>query len=271
RNNHDVFAFNEAIYGRWVQTLGLRGHWDDEAESWEALPQIGVLCHVTEAASARARIGRGFRQPSFSELHLFPAHNTKLDPEDVWSYELALTYMFTPTMSVFINPFYMDVQNLIQQEAYANPPPQFMNVNSGGFEIKGVETGVDVQLFDHLNLTLHYTYTDIEDGPANNPDINREGKPEHVVNAVAAYRVGAATLSLEGEYVAGLYDSNLLAGGDIEKVDDFVVFDLKGSYRLNANVEVFGGIQNLFDEDYEQIPGYPMPGIMGYAGVKARL
>jgi vitamin B12 transporter len=271
RNNHDVFAFNEFAKGRWVQTLGLRGHWDDQDETWEALPQAGVLWHMTEATTSRAKVAKGFRQPRFSETHLFPAHNAALDPEEVWSYELALTHAFTPRLSAFINPFYMDVMNFIQQAANASPPPMFLNQNSGEFTIRGVEVGVDTKPLDMLSLTVHYTYTDIDDGPSGNPNINREGKPEHVVNATAGCRIGKATLTLEGEYVTGLYDSNLLAGGDIRKVDDFVVFDLKGSYQMNRNLQVFAAIENLFDEDYEQIPGYPMPGATVFAGIKAQM
>ena len=271
RNNHDVFAFNELTVGRWINTLGLRGHWDDEDESWEALPQAGLLCHVTEATTARAKVGKGFRQPRFSELHLFPAHNADLKPEEVWSYEIALTHEFTPRLNAFVNPFYMDVQNLIQQESNDSPPPRFLNGNSGEFVIQGVEVGLDAEPIDHLTLTVYYTYTDIEDGPADNPNINREGKPEQVVNAVATYRVGKASLSIDAEYVAGLYDSNSLAGGDIEEVDDFVVFGLKGSYQAMRDFQIFAGVENLFDEDYEQIPGYPMPGTTVFVGVKAQM
>ncbi|MFW5871307.1 MAG: TonB-dependent receptor [Verrucomicrobiota bacterium] len=271
RNNHDVFAFNELVKGRWVQTLGLRGHWDDEAEKWEALPQAGVLCHVTKDTTARAKVAKGFRQPRFSELHLFPAHNEDLEPEEVWSYEVALNHAFTPRLSAFVNPFYMDVQNFVQQEANTSPPPEFLNINSGEFTIQGVEVGLDSRPIDDLNMTVHYTYTEIEDGPSGNPHANREGKPEHVVNATAGYRLDKTKISLEGEYIAGLYDSNLLAGGNIEKVDNFFVFDLKSSYLVNPKFEIFAGIENLLDEDYEQIPGYPMPGTTVFAGIKARM
>ena len=122
-----------------------------------------------------------------------------------------------------------------------------------------------------LFRSLHYTLTDIEDGPRDNPDLYREGKPEHVVNAVAQWRTGHAVLTLSGEYVAGLHDSNLLAGGEIEKVDDFFVAGLKATVPLGASWEFFAGVENLFDEDYEQIPGYPMPGTTYTAGLKAEL
>ncbi|MBN1557531.1 MAG: TonB-dependent receptor, partial [Lentisphaerae bacterium] len=147
----------------------------------------------------------------------------------------------------------------------------FVNRNSGAFAVRGVEAGLDLRPRDNLNATLHYTYTDIDDGPPGNPDLNRQGKPEHVVNMVAAYRLGALVLTLEGEYVQGLYDSNLLAGGDIRKVDDFLVVDMKAAYAVNDDTDLFVGVENMLDDDYEQIPGYPMPGATVFAGVKAAL
>lgn len=270
-HNHDVFVFNEITKGIWVNTLGIRGHWDDESEQWEAIPQAGLLCRIAEYTTARVKVGKGFRRPRFSELHLFPVHNENLDAEKVISYEAALTHSFTPWLSAFINPFYMDVKNIIQQESNENPPPAFVNKNSGDFAVKGVETGLEIKPGDNLSLSVNYTYTDIEDGPENNKNINREGKPEHTVNAKAGYGIGKFSIFAEAEYVAGLYDSNLLAGGNIEKVSDFFVVDLKCAYKLNKNMSIFAGIENLFDKDYEQIPGYPMPGANVHAGFKAEL
>lgn len=271
RNNHDVFAFNELEIGSWIQTLGLRGHWDDEDRSWEALPHAGALCHLTEKTTVRAKAGKGFRQPRFSELDLFPVHNTELEPEEVWSYELALAHEFSPSFNCYVNPFYMDVENLIQQESNDSPPPVFLNMNSGKFVIQGVEAGMEARPLDNIVMTVNYTYTDIEDGPADNPHINREGMPEQVLNAVAAWQAGRILLSLEAEYVAELYDSDLLAGGEIQKVDDFVVCGMRVSCRATKCMDVFAGVENMFDEDYEQIPGYPMPGTTAFAGIKAQL
>ena len=271
RNNQDIFTFNEFTKNRWVNSLGLRAHYDDEGSGWEAIPQVGLLCHVTEETTARAKISKGFRQPRFSELHLFPAHNEDLEPEEVWSYEAALSQAFSPWFSIFINPFYMDVKNMIQQEPNDSPPPRFLNENSGEFYIRGVETGLDIRPLKNLNMIVYYTFTDIEDSESKNPHTNREGKPEHVINAVTKYTLGKLAVSLDMEYVAGLYDSDLLAGGEIQKVDNFFVMDVKASYELYKNLQIFAGIENVLDRDYEQIPGYPMPGTTVHAGLKAEL
>ncbi|MBN1291007.1 MAG: TonB-dependent receptor [Candidatus Latescibacteria bacterium] len=271
RINHDIYTFNEFVKGKWINTLGLRGHWDDQTEKWEALPHAGLLYVFSNRTSSRAKISKGYRQPRFSELYLFPAHDEDLEPEEVWSYEAAINHSFTPRISVSVNPFYMDVENMIQTVANNNPPPMSINRNSGQFIIQGVEAGFKAIPVERLHLSVNYTYTGIEDGPDDNPHVNREGEPEHVIDVMAMYSISKFTVSADAEYISGLYDSDLLAGGEIKKVDDFVVFGLKGSCQVQRNLNYFIGVENLFNADYEKIPGYPMPGARLYMGLKAEM
>ncbi|NLB55265.1 MAG: TonB-dependent receptor [Lentisphaerae bacterium] len=271
RHNHDVYAFNEFTIGKLINTLGLRGHWDDHAKSWKALPQAGALYHVSDQTIVRAKVAKGFRQPRFGELHLFPAHNETLKPEKVISYEAGLTQILTDWLSVFVTPFYMDVKNVVQTEVNDNAPPPMVNKNSGEFIIKGVETGFELDPIDKLKLAFNYTYTSIEDGPEHDVHINRAGKPEHVFGAKASLDLGKLAISSSAEYVAGLYDGKLFAGENLEKVSDFLVVDLKCTYQLNKKMALFTGIENLLDKDYEQIPGYPMPGATFHIGFKTEL
>lgn len=267
RTNNDVFAFNELTVKKFVNTIGLRMHHSD-TYGWKAIPQIGMLYHFSPATSTRIKIGKGFRQPKFSELYLFPAHNEELEPEENWSYEIALNQKLFKGVALTINPFYMDIKNFIETVANSAPPPMSINKNSGEFYIRGIEVGLDfVSLIDNLNITTYATYMDIED-PEGTGHANREGKPEFKGNVLVQYRYHKLMASVDMEYVAGLYDSNLFSDGEIQKVDDFFVTDLKMSYQMRSNLQFFVSVENLFDADYEQYPGYPMPGISLYSGIK---
>ena len=49
------------------------------------------------------------------------------------------------------------------------------------------------------------------------------------------------------------------------------VYVLRGPlvfYGVDDSVKVFARIDNLFDADYEEVPGYGTPGIGGYLGTK---
>lgn len=267
RYNNDVFLFNEFNWAKLVATLGIRFH-HDKINDWETIPQVGLLYHILDSTTIRAKISKGFRQPRFSEMYLFPAHNEELEPERVWSYEMGLTHTFPKWVSVSITPFYMDIENFIQRMPNPNfpPPPRFINQNSGEFYIRGIEAGIDIRPFENLVLTLYNTYMDIED-PSDTNHANLQGKPKNVFDAMIKYTWNNLSLSWDGEYVSGLYDENL-ATGNIEKVDSFFVAGMKGSYWINKYVQVFAGIDNMFDKDYEMIPEYPMPGTTVYAGLR---
>lgn len=270
-HNHDVFAFNELTVGRWINTLGARLHYDDRDHDWVALPHAGLLCRASETTTVRAKAARGFRQPRFSELYLFPAHNERLKPEDTWGYDLGVTQTLGSSLSVNATPFLIRVNNAIQTVPNDSPPPASINRNSGAFYIKGVESGLTATPLPQLRLAASYTYMDIDDADSGDPNSNREGMPEHAINASLELTLGKTRLAIETDYIAGLYDSDLLGGGAIQRVDNYSVTGARAAYQAHENIEVFGGVRNLFDENYEQIPGYPMPGITVYAGLRAEI
>lgn len=267
RHNNDVFAFNELTLNKFINSIGVRFH-HTESYGWKALPQLGLLYHFSPNTSGRIKVGKGFRQPKFSELYLYPAHNEELEPEENWSYEIALNQKITSNIAVSVNPFYMDIKNFIETVSNSTPPPMMINKNSGEFYIRGVEVGLDVvSLINNLKITMFATYMDIED-PEGTGHANRQGKPEFKYNALVNYALNKLNFSLNMEYIAGLYDANLFANSEIQKVDNFFVADLKTSWQMNQKFQIFLGIENLFDADYEQFPGYPMPGISLHSGVR---
>jgi len=267
RHNNDVFAFNELTINKFINTIGVRFH-HNESYGWKTLPQLGLLYHFSPITSARIKIGKGFRQAKFSELYLFPAHNEELEPEENWSYEIALNQKITNSIALSINPFYMDITNFIQTVPNTTPPPMMINKNSGEFYIRGIEVGLDfVSIINNLNVTMYATYMDIED-PEGTGHANRQGQPEFKYNALINYAFNKLNFSMNMEYISGLYDANLFANSEIQKVDDFFVAHLKTSYKINKSMQLFLGIENLFDTDYEQFPGYPMPGISVHSGVR---
>lgn len=271
QQNNDLYVFNELTWGRWVNTLGVRGHVDNIDTSIEPLPHVGLLRHLTESTTLRAKAARGFRQPRFSELYLYPAHNEKLKPEDVWGYDVGLIQEIGSVASVGITPFYQQVHNMIQTVPNPTPPPQTINQNSGAFDMRGVELALELRPIKPCRLNASYTYTDIDNAKTGNPYTNRQGVPENELSFLAEYTVKKLRLSAEVQYIAGLYDSDILSGGAIGKVADYYVVNIKAAYPVVQYAEIFAGIDNLFDKNYEQVPGYPMPGITGYAGLRVRI
>ena len=85
-------------------------------------------------------------------------------------------------------------------------------------------------------------------------------------------------LSLDSQYVSDMYvASQARRDGAVNtaEIDAYFLLNGKISYELpvetwGVGAEVFLAGENLIDEDYEYLPGYPMPGINGVLGVSVK-
>jgi len=265
RHNNDIFIHNELTFYRLISTGGIRFH-HNKLYGMKIVPELGFVYNYSSNTTLRAKAGKGFRQPKFSELYLFPAHNEKLEPEENWSYEIGLDRKISNWGTVFVNPFYMDIKNFIQTVPNNNPPPLSINKNTGAYDVKGIEAGLDIITFNNVKITMYGTYMDIKDPEGSNHEYVK-GMPEFKYNTIINYTRNKFRLSFDAQYISGLYDASLFSS-EIEKVDDFFVANLKSSYHITSKLQYFLGIENLFDTDYEQFPGYPMPGITFHSGIK---
>ena len=53
-------------------------------------------------------------------------------------------------------------------------------------------------------------------------------------------------------------------------LDDYQVLDLALSYSPSDKLEVYGRVENGFDEDYQEVLGYNTAGRSAYAGLRLR-
>ena len=130
---------------------------------------------------------------------------------------------------------------------------------SGESASTGIELSGDVPVADTWFLTGNYTYNEAED-----PDgQQRLRAPKHLANLGISYRPqDAFSINLN---IRGSYDA--VDGFGVE-IDDYEVIDLSARYQLMNSFEIFGRVENLLDEDYEEVPTYNTSGIAGYAGVR---
>lgn len=88
------------------------------------LPRFNLSAEITDDVLVRVGIGKDIRRPDFNDLSTsinFGASasasvdvgNPKLEPEQIWSYDLSLEYYFSPASIVSIGLFHKDRENLI--------------------------------------------------------------------------------------------------------------------------------------------------------------
>lgn len=213
----------------------------------EWVPQTGLAFHLPQNMELKTSASKGFRYPILREMYMFPPQNPDLQPESMWNYELAFSQrLLQGRLSYGMNLFYIDGKNLIQ--TLPNPDGSGMlNQNSGKIENAGMEIQAAYRINRQWTMDGNYSYLHME-----NPVI---AAPEHKLYAGANFSHGRWNMSTGLQYINGLYTSV----GKNEQQEDFVLWNLRASYRALKWLDVWARGENLLAQKYEINAGYPMP------------
>ena len=233
--------------GSWLTfNAGLRvDHHSRVGTEW--VPQFGAAFHLPENVELKASAAKGFRYPILREMYMFPPQNPDLQPESMWNYELAFSQrLLGGRLHYGLNLFYIDGKNLIMR--LPNPSGSGMlNQNSGAVDNAGVEAQVAYRISRQWSVDANYSYLHMK-----NPVV---AAPEHKLYAGANFTKGRWDVSSGIQYIAGLYT----AVGDNPQTENFVLWNVRGSFRATEWLSVWARGENLLAQRYEINAGYPMP------------
>ena len=242
-------------------TGGLRMDDDDDFGS-ETTGRVAAAWQATDNVLLRASWGQGFKAPTIYQLTYICTFcgltepNADLQPETSEAFDVGVEWRSNDGRAqIGVTYFDQETENQIDFDysaGYAN----IAYVESQGVEVTGA-----FQATDWLNLTANYAYIDAEDGDGN--ELTR--LPESTANLTAAFDPegpwsGALHVRYNGEE----------ANTNGTTLDSWTRLDVTGRYAVNDSVELYGRIENLTDEEYQQILGYGTPGISGSVGVRLR-
>lgn len=222
----------------------------------EWIPQAGLSFHLPGSIELKASAGKGFRYPTIREMYMFPPKNPDLRPESMWNYELAFAQrLLDGRLSYGINVFYIDGKNLIVAVPRAGATP--LNMNTGEIDNTGVEVEAAYRIHPHWSVETNYSYLHMD-----NPVL---GAPEHKFYAGAMFSKNRWTVSTGFQYVANLYT-------DVDHVqtEDFVLWNINGSFKVTEWFDIWARGENLLAQRYEINAGYPMPKATIMAGINVK-
>lgn len=231
---------------RWLTlNAGLRvDHHSRVGTEW--IPQAGVAFHLPKDMELKASATKGFRYPILREMYMFPPQNPDLKPESMWNYEIAFSQqLFGGRLHYGLNLFYIDGKNLIM--TLPNPNGGMLNQNSGAIDNAGVELQAAYRINRCWSVDANYSYLHMK-----SPVI---AAPEHKLYAGTNFTKGRWNVSSGIQYIAGLYT----AVGDKPQTEDFVLWNVRGSFRATEWLSVWARGENLLAQRYEINAGYPMP------------
>jgi len=143
----------------WALTLGLRlDHYSDFGTTLN--PRVALVWQTSLNLTTKFLFGRAFRAPSFAEQfninNPVAIGNNNLDPEIIYTYEIALDYSVSQDLGMSLNLFYYEMQDIIR---FA---PTIAN-NIGNQKGTGLEWELNWQTSRNLHVRANYAFQNSED------------------------------------------------------------------------------------------------------------
>ncbi|WP_321426259.1 TonB-dependent receptor [uncultured Bacteroides sp.] len=235
--------FRQALGSLFTLDIGQRvDHHSQTGTEW--IPQAGLSMHLPRTAELKAMISKGFRNPTIRELYMFRPQNPDLKPESMMNYEISFSQsLMDNALSYGLNIFYINGENMIQTVPVNGRP---LNINTGKIENWGVETNINYRMNPLWMFSANYSWLRMR-----YPVV---AAPEHKLYAGVDFSRGKWSVSTGVQYVCGLYTSI-----NSNTKENFVLWNLRGSYRLCHLAHLFVRGENLLAQRYEINLGYPMP------------
>ncbi len=254
-------AYEYAIYADVRHTLfnqlvlngGLRFN-RNEIFGSIVIPQFGAVYRLDNETSVRGSAAKGYRSPTLAEMYLF-APTITLKPENMWNYEIGVSHIFANRVSTELVGFLGEGSNLIRVAAF-KPGGR---VNTGSFVHRGVELSASAFISSELQINSNYSFID--------PGKDTRSIPKHKVFIGGDYKYDIATFSLSILHVEGLFGSD----NSKDRLPNYTNIGAKVSAQILPRILVHLSIENLLDEKYHTMYGYPMPGTTISVGAKAGL
>ena len=259
-------------------TAGLRRDSHDTFGD-KTLGQLAAAWSLNDGNTVlRASFGQGFKAPTLYQLYS-EYGNTALEAEEADGWDAGIEQRFLDRFMVRATYFNRETDNQIDYfscAATATNPLCFVNgVRRFGFYANTARTkahGVELEGaadLGPLEVSVNYTWTDTENDSPGNVNRGKElaRRPEHQANIQAAYTwENGASLGGAIRYVGASFDN----AANSYVLQSYTLLDLRASYPVNETFELYGRVENAFDDDYETTRNYGSPGRGVYAGVRAR-
>jgi len=256
RRTSAVFAQAQKVWGRARVDLGVRRD-DDEFFGSAVSPRVGLVVDLPRRTQLFTSYGEGFRAPSLGEL-FFPFYgNPDLEPEESSSWEIGVRRQ-GERWSVAVAAFSTDLDNLIDTD-----PLTFTAVNVGRAEVRGTELELGYRhgiVQARANLTL----LDTEDLGSGEELLRRPGESAAVVLTVSP---GSVASTLTARWVGERFDLDPVSFARRVNEDHFVA-DFAVTWQASSRLAPFARVENLADQAYEEVLGFPAPGRTLIAGLE---
>jgi len=272
-SSHTKSALFQQIFRLWDRLFMSGGfRVEDNSDFGTNWTERGSLAYVIREWGTKIRggAGSGFRAPTFNDLFFPGFSDPTLKPEESFSWEVGVDQkLWKDRIRLGLTYFHNDFKNLIGF-TFISTPPFVKGVNTGRARAEGVEFVSEVDILTNLTASLNYTYTESEDLQTHRL-LARE--PRDRLNFRLTYRpIPTLEVFGEGQWVSKQFEPAVNPAWVWNP--GYVVFNAGATYRLFQRyafiqgVDVWTRIQNLTNQDYAEVRGFPALGINALVGLR---
>ncbi|HTI67087.1 MAG TPA: TonB-dependent receptor [Caulobacteraceae bacterium] len=256
-------------------TGGLR-HDDHRTFGGHTLGQFAAAWSFNDADTVvRASYGEGFKAPSLFQLYS-DFGNTALKPEEAKSWDIGVEHHLLPALVVSATYFNRDSANLIDFvscTALNRGPPQcvgrtgfYDNVSKARAD--GIELASNLTL-GGLSVSANYTHLRAKNATVGSANFGKRlvRRPQDQANATVSYLWPFRLSTSVSVRATGASWNN---AANTQRLKAYTLVDLRASYPVTDTIEVYGRIENLFEQTYQTTLTYGSPGRGAYVGARAR-
>jgi len=221
----------------------------------------------------RGSIGEGFKAPTLFQLHS-DYGNLLLRPEQSTSFDLGVAYG-QRAYGRLHGALTLYQRNTDNQIAYVScfgdttgictdrPFGTYDNVTRT--RARGVEAELWARPAQSVTLGAVYTFTDAEN---RDTGLTLARRPRHAATLTGDWQAAAGVrLGADLRVVSSSFDDAF----NMVRLDGYATLTLRASWDVSERVQLFGRVENLWDEHYQTAAGYGTPGTDAYFGARMAL
>jgi vitamin B12 transporter len=191
-----------------------------------------------------------------------------LEPEKVFGWDIGVRQeLWQKRVALDLTYFHNDLSNVVGFNGL------FQTLNLGAAETQGLEAELRAEPISNLVFMASYTYLDTR--KTSSADISQpEGsrlprRPRNEIYFSASYFwFKKLRTVVEAKFVNAREELNF--GAPNFDIEDYSLLNVAAEYDVTPHFSIFGRVDNLTNEHYSEVFGFPSLGRAAYGGVKVR-
>ena len=216
---------------------------------------------ITESLSVHVKYGTGFAPPEALDLYDYAPYyvgNPNLKAEKSRNLEVGFVYQDKEERNVYGLTCFLNKYNNLIVAPFDNEKKAYFARNIENTETYGLEISSHNQITQKVHLDSSISYAKSKNLDSNEDFLPK--RPEFFGSFTATYREDEFDLGTQMNF------KNKTRKSSTERIDDYATFRLFGNYEVSDHLVFNAHVENLFDEKYEEVIGYPALGRAIHAG-----